>query len=553
MLVKSLLLILITFCSTNVFAQFKIEGNVKNLQTKEAIAFAHISIVKTNYGTVSNINGDFFLSIPKRDSIYLQISAIGYQTKTILYEKFPLDISLKPTAKILDEVDILPHNLTAEQIVKIAFKAVKKNYFRDPIVLKSFYRHYCKEDSIFGRLIDAQVDIYKKKGYRRIEKSEYNKDLFAVNELRRSFDNTDASKTSHRPMVLDMLLQSDIAALKQASKVKNKIIHLVLGGTNFINSKASAFNFELESMTKLDDEKVYKISYQLKKSYVKKKINRDVNYTGHIYIQSNNFAILKLENNVIDNEAHLEQEVTYKNYNGKYAISHSNIILTVDSPKRGVHQSNIELTVHDIEIGKRKDINQTRVTREYLASIPYRENFWNQYSSEIEIAIPDSISQDLNVEQDINKQFTSMSEFEANLAIEVKQQEDSLYSMINNNKGILVVDLWAAWCGPCIEEFKMSENIRAELKQKGVKFLMVSLDDSSSRWKVIIQMHKMEKENHLRVGPNTTYLDNIDMESIPRYIIYQNENLINDDAPRPHTKEFVELIENLLQQNKTNN
>jgi cytochrome c biogenesis protein CcmG, thiol:disulfide interchange protein DsbE len=47
----------------------------------------------------------------------------------------------------------------------------------------------------------------------------------------------------------------------------------------------------------------------------------------------------------------------------------------------------------------------------------------------------------------------------------------------NLEKGPIVMNFWATWCVPCIEELKKEKHIYDEYSKKGVQFLAVSVDD----------------------------------------------------------------------------
>lgn len=73
-------------------------------------------------------------------------------------------VFLEPASYNLQEVVVQAASLKPREIVKKAFGAIPKTYFNEPILLETFYRHFCQNDSLYGRIIEAAVDIYKKEG-----------------------------------------------------------------------------------------------------------------------------------------------------------------------------------------------------------------------------------------------------------------------------------------------------------------------------------------------------------------------------------------------------
>jgi len=60
------------------------------------------------------------------------------------------------------------------------------------------------------------------------------------------------------------------------------------------------------------------------------------------------------------------------------------------------------------------------------------------------------------------------------LKISTLNQIDSLKSSYNGN--VILVNFWASWCKPCVEEFPDLLKIKKDLGDKGLRVIFISLD-----------------------------------------------------------------------------
>ena len=65
-------------------------------------------------------------------------------------------------------------------------------------------------------------------------------------------------------------------------------------------------------------------------------------------------------------------------------------------------------------------------------------------------------------------------------AISVTTLDGERWSAASHNGEILVINLWATWCGPCREEVPGLSRIALSFRARGVEVLGVSLDRSSA-------------------------------------------------------------------------
>jgi hypothetical protein len=138
-------------------------GRVLDRERKEVLPYTGISILGTNIGTLSNIDGDFELKIPeknKQDTVIF--SHLGFQQYRKPIEEINAEISsiqLQPTSIHLKEVQIIVLNAT--EIVNRVVEKIGTNYPQEPEIMTSFYREVLKQDAKYIDVAEAVMDIRK--------------------------------------------------------------------------------------------------------------------------------------------------------------------------------------------------------------------------------------------------------------------------------------------------------------------------------------------------------------------------------------------------------
>lgn len=134
--------------------------------------------------------------------------------------------------------------------------------------------------------------------------------------------------------------------------------------------------------------------------------------------------------------------------------------------------------------------------------------------------------------------------------LELNGTATTLSSILQENAGkILYVDMWASWCGPCIEEFPQSKILTEKLKGKGVVFIYLSIDDDKNKWQASSKKHNLpEHHSFLVVNKKTSkYLEKLELSSIPRYLIFNKSGELEyTNAPRPSDEQTLKIIGGLL-------
>lgn len=95
---------------------------------------------------------------------------------------------------------------------------------------------------------------------------------------------------------------------------------------------------------------------------------------------------------------------------------------------------------------------------------------------------------------------------------------------VQKGKGIVMLDFWATWCPPCVEEMPVLAELAAEYKEKGVALYAVNLQED----KDTVQQFLVEKKLDVQVLLDTqgTVASAYGVESIPMLVIVDNEGVV---------------------------
>jgi len=131
-----------------------------------------------------------------------------------------------------------------------------------------------------------------------------------------------------------------------------------------------------------------------------------------------------------------------------------------------------------------------------------------------------------------------------------KDIENKTYSLSDFKGKYVFIDVWATWCGPCLQQIPALKKLDHEYQNKDIVFVSISVDKVSAydKWK------KMVKEKAL-VGIqlfadnsfSSDFIKAYGISSIPRFIIIDKEgNIYDENADKPSTESTKKVLDDLL-------
>ena len=91
---------------------------------------------------------------------------------------------------------------------------------------------------------------------------------------------------------------------------------------------------------------------------------------------------------------------------------------------------------------------------------------------------------------------------------------------------VVLLDFWASWCGPCIENLPDLRKIKERTVGQPVVFLNLSLDDDEAAWRKAVDKHEI-KGVHVRAdGLSSDVAKSYQVNSLPSYYLVDSQGLI---------------------------
>jgi thiol-disulfide isomerase/thioredoxin len=133
-------------------------------------------------------------------------------------------------------------------------------------------------------------------------------------------------------------------------------------------------------------------------------------------------------------------------------------------------------------------------------------------------------------------------------------KDSTMVSLADLKGKVVLVDVWATYCLPCIAGMPSLKKLEEELHDKEIAFVSVAVDGPKARntWLKMIKEKDLGGIQLFAGGGNNILMKDYGIKVMPRFLVFDHAgNLVTADAPHPGSPELKTILLNTLAANET--
>ncbi|WP_298497772.1 TlpA disulfide reductase family protein [uncultured Algibacter sp.] len=109
------------------------------------------------------------------------------------------------------------------------------------------------------------------------------------------------------------------------------------------------------------------------------------------------------------------------------------------------------------------------------------------------------------------------------------------------------IDVWATWCGPCIQQIPHLQEVEKKYHDKNIEFVSISIDKKNDyeKWKSMVNEKQLGGIQLFADNDwNSAFVQEYQIQGIPKFILIDTKgNIVDSNAPRPSSEKLIELFD----------
>ena len=478
----------------------ELRGVVRAADTGQPLPYASLRVEGQAVATLSNAEGVFVLRVPAAgQGSRLRVASLGYASEAFslatLASGDSVTLRLRPQPYTLAAVTIYPEELSARALLEQALRHRRANSPEQPYGMRAFYRHYCQESGIYGRLIEGAFDLYDAEGHVRLRRDPAQKVTVALRQVRRSLDFTRLSGHRHAPLALYQTLARDVTSY-----------HSPLSR----HHQDPAFQCTYQDTAYYDGRVVYvvRLSGHLKGS----------SYQAEVTIAADDFAILQVDEHMSQHWRNGQEQVIdishdvtrYQAVGGRYYLYHlqndgRRIEQYLDEQGQPAwsrdHAHRVSLLVHEIVRRGMTPLGSREPGEAALAAAPYDPAFWAGYPELAATPLEAAIAADLAARWPLEQQFALRAGETLPPAVQDRLSEAQLDRLLASQRGqAMALVFWDSQAEPSLRDLLRVRKLVQATGAQGLGLVFLSLDQDPALWQAAIRQRRLFAFDHLRLG-----------------------------------------------------